>query len=219
MKRSYNQYCATARALDLIGGRWTLLLARELITGPKRYKDLLEALPGMGTNLLAARLRELAEAGVLQRATLPRPAGSAVYELTARGRALEPVIMAIARWGIGLLGELRDGELFRPTWAVLAMRATFRPEAAVGVRTTCEFRVDDDVFHVRVADGAVDTREGPAADPDVAVTMSADTLLALAAQRLRPADAVQDGAITLDGELADFERLLSLFAFEDPLSA
>ena len=219
MKRSYNQYCATARALDVIGGRWTLLLVRELITGPKRYKDLLEALPGMGTNLLADRLRDLAEAGVLQRATLPPPAGSAVYELTPRGRALEPVIMAIARWGIGLLGELRDGELFRPSWAVLAMRATFRPDAAVGVRTTCEFHVDDDVFHVRVADGAVDTREGPASDPDVAVTMSADTLLALAAQRLTPADAVHVGAITLDGELANFERLLALFAFEDPLPA
>lgn len=219
MKRSYNQYCATARALDLIGGRWTLLLVRELLTGPKRYKDLLEALPGMGTNLLADRLRELAEAGVLQRATLPPPAGSAVYELTPRGRALEPVIMAIARWGIGLLGEPREGELFRPAWAVLAMRAIFRPDDAAGVRTTCEFRVDDDVFHVRVADGVADSREGRASDPDVAVAMSSDTLLALAAQRLTPAEGVEDGTITLDGELNDFERLMALFAFEQPLSA
>src|SRR5215217_7201539 len=115
-RRSYRQYCAMARALDVLGERWTLLIVRELLTGPKRFKDLLGGLPGIGTNLLAGRLKELEGEGLLRRTTLPPPAGSAVYELTGRGRDLEPVLMGLARWGVDLLGEPRPGEAFKPAW-------------------------------------------------------------------------------------------------------
>src|SRR3954451_13767324 len=125
-KRSYNQYCAMARALDALGERWTLLVIRELLSGPKRFKDLLEGLPGIGTNLLAARLKNLESEGLLCRVTLPPPAGSTVYELTERGREIEPVLIGLARWGLGLLGAPRPSDVFRPVWAVQAMKATFR---------------------------------------------------------------------------------------------
>jgi DNA-binding HxlR family transcriptional regulator len=100
-KRSYGQYCTVARALDVVGERWTLLLVRELSTGPKRFKDLLEGLPGIGTNLLAARLKKLEGEGIVRRATLPPPAGSNVYELTDLGGSLEPVIVASRGGGRG----------------------------------------------------------------------------------------------------------------------
>src|SRR5436305_7874524 len=104
--RSYDQYCAVARGLDVIGDRWTLLLVRDLLLGPKRYKDLLEGLPGIGTNLLAARLRELERAEVIERHALPPPAGSTVYQLTPTGEALQPVMMSIGRWGGRFLGAV-----------------------------------------------------------------------------------------------------------------
>src|SRR5215211_4757632 len=129
-RRSYGQYCAMARALDVLGDRWTLLIVRELLTGPKRFKDLLEGLPGIGTNLLAGRLKDLAGAGVLRRTTLPPPAGSSVYELTERGRELEPVLMGLARWGLDLLGER----------AASGLNVAFMAWTARWVRETYEFR-------------------------------------------------------------------------------
>src|SRR5215470_18393749 len=110
--RSYNQYCAVARSLDVIGERWTLLIIRDLLVGPKRYKDLLDGLPGIGTNLLAARLRDLEKAGIVRRTLLPPPAASTVYELTEVGRALEPAIFAIGRWGARFLGSPRETDTF-----------------------------------------------------------------------------------------------------------
>src|SRR5215213_596424 len=141
-KRSYGQYCTVARALDVVGERWTLLLVRELSTGPKRFKDLLEGLPGIGTNLLARRLKTLEGKGIVRRATLPPPAGSNVYELTGLGRSLEPVIVALSRWGTRLLDAPREEDDLRAGWAVVALRSALRPGAAVGRSVTYEFRVD-----------------------------------------------------------------------------
>src|ERR687886_123195 len=128
-RRSYNQYCAVARALDIVGERWTLLVARELLTGPKRFKDLLEGLPGIGTNLLAARLKNLEGFGILRRTTLPPPAGSKVYELTELGRSLEPVITALGRWGLKFLDTPGQGDDLRPAWAMVAVKFALKPEA------------------------------------------------------------------------------------------
>src|SRR5207249_10868829 len=102
-KRSYGQFEGLATALDAVGERWTLLLVRELLLGPRRYKDLLEGLPGIGTNLLARRLKELKGAGVIVKRSLPAPAGSSVYELTDSGRALEPDLIELARWGMNAI--------------------------------------------------------------------------------------------------------------------
>src|SRR5918912_3406990 len=158
--RSYRQHCAVARGLDLVGERWTLLIVRDLLTGPKRYTDLLAGLPGIGTNLLATRLRELEEQGLVTRRVLPPPAGSTVYELTDVGQALEPVIMALGRWGNRFLGARREGDFLSANAYLLAMRGTFRPDRAQGVTARYELHVGEQVFEVTVNDGRCTTREG-----------------------------------------------------------
>src|SRR5690349_18853317 len=131
--RSYRQYCAVARGLDVVGERWTLLIVRDLLTGPKRYKDLLEGLPGIGTNLLAGRLREMEQYGIVTRRVLPPPAGSTVYELTELGQALEPAVVALGRWGHHFLGARREGDFLSANAYLLAMRGTFRADRAQGL--------------------------------------------------------------------------------------
>ena len=216
-KRSYNQHCAIARALDTLGERWTLLVIRELLSGPKRFKDLLEGLPGIGTNLLAARLKDLEGEGLLCRKTLPPPAGSTVYELTEHGREIEPVLVGLARWGLGRLDAPRPGDVFRPVWAVQAMKATFRPEAARGVRETYEFRVGEDVFHVRVEDGASEPRYGAAWSPDLIVTTDADTFLALVSGELEPEEASRSGVFEVEGDPEALIRCREIFGL--PITA
>lgn len=199
-KRSYGQHCTVAKALDVLGERWTLLLVRELLTGPKRFKDLLAGLPGIGTNLLAARLKALAEHGVVRKATLPPPAGSEVYELTDLGRSLEPVVLGLSRWGSRLMDEEpREGDDVRPAWAAMALRSLFEPEAG-GPREVYEFRIDGEAFHLRAEGGAVEGRQGAADRPDVVISGSAGTFLALAAGRLVPEEALGSGKIRIEGE-------------------
>ena len=132
-RRSYPQYCGLARALDAVGDRWALLVLRELTLGPRRYTDLLDGLPGASTDMLAARLRDLEEAGAIRRRVLPPPAASKVYELTARGHDLEPVLQSLAVWGTDLLTERRDDDAFQARWLSLQLRGRFRPDRAEGV--------------------------------------------------------------------------------------
>ena len=198
-KRSYDQHCTVARALDVVGERWTLLLVRELLTGPKRFKDLLEGLPGIGTNLLAARLKALEEHGLLRRGTLPPPAGSGVYELTGLGRSLEPVVVELSRWGSRLVGDPRSGDKRRPAWAAMALRSLFEPEATAGLRETYEFRIDGEAFHLRIDGGSVEARQGPAEAPDLTVQGEAHTFLSLASGRLKADQALESGGIQLHG--------------------
>jgi DNA-binding HxlR family transcriptional regulator/putative sterol carrier protein len=214
-KRSYNQYCAVARGLDVVGERWTLLVVRELLTGPKRFKDLLDGLPGIGTNLLAKRLRDLEGHGIVWRTTLPPPAGSAVYELTDRGRSLESVTMALSQWGMELLGAPREEDYFRPGWLVLAMKSSFRPEEASGLRETYEFRIEGEVFHVRVDDGRCEARQGPASDPDLVVSADTETFLAVATGRIEPADATEAGALRVEGDRETLVRCARIFGLTE----
>ncbi len=205
-KRSYDQYCTVARALDVVGERWTLLLVRELLTGPKRFKDLLGGLPGIGTNLLAARLKALEEKGIVRRATLPPPAGSNVYELTETGRSLEPVIVALSRWGASLLGTPREGEDLRAGWAAVAVRSAVNPSVAGGPTETYEFRIDGEAYHLRLEDGeegGTELRQGPAPDPDLVVVGDAETFLAVSSGRLRLEEAVGSGALRVEGGTAE----------------
>jgi DNA-binding HxlR family transcriptional regulator/putative sterol carrier protein len=215
-QRTYGQFEGLARALDVVGERWTLLLVRELLLGPRRYTDLLDGLPGIGTNLLARRLRRLEEAGVVRKVRTPPPGASAAYELTERGRALEPALLGLARWGMESM-ELRSGtETLRPGWGVLAMRTVFNAEAAVGVRETYEFRVDGDVFHVRIDDGRMDARQGPAPDPQVVISTDVETLLTVAAHQLNPLDAVAEGKAEVSGDPAAAIRCVEIFGFPQP---
>lgn len=122
-RRSYDQYCAVARALDAVGERWCLLIVRELLRGPRRYTDLHADLPGVSTDILAARLKQLEGEGLAERRRLERPASATVYELTERGRELRPVIEALGEWGLGALGEQRPTDAVREHWFT-ASRAT-----------------------------------------------------------------------------------------------
>ena len=209
-KRSYNQYCAVARAMDVLGERWTLLIVRELLPGPKRFKDLLEGLPGIGTNLLTARLKDLEWYGVVRRATLPPPAASRVYELTELGRSLEPVIMGLARWGLEFLGASREEDDRQPAWAMVALRSVLEPEAAGEARESYEFRVDGEVFHVWIEDGEAEVRQGFVPDPGLVVRSDTHTLLAVAAGRIEPAEAVASGAIGMEGDRDARERCMKM---------
>jgi DNA-binding HxlR family transcriptional regulator len=210
-RRSYDQYCAVARGLDVIGERWTLLLVRDLLLGPKRYKELLAGLPGMGTNLLAARLRELEEYGIVERVVLPPPAGSTVYQLTEVGKGLEPVVFAIGRWGIHYLGKPRRADNLVPTAYFLAIRARLRPEAAAGVHERWEFRIGYRVFQVEVADGTCRTIEGRFGEPDTVFRMDGPTLHGLLFNELSPAPALSSGRVQATGDPKALERFIRIF--------
>jgi DNA-binding HxlR family transcriptional regulator len=209
-KRSYGQHCTVARALDVVGERWTLLLVRELSTGPKRFKDLLEGLPGIGSNLLAGRLKALEGEGIVRRSTLPPPAGSNVYELTRLGRGLEPVIVALSRWGARLLGSPGEDDEVRAGWAAVAMRSALGPEASGGRPGTYGFRIDGEAFHVRVGHGGeeVEARQGSAPDPNPVVVGDSETLIAVASGKRSLDEALESGALLIEGE-GDWEALLA----------
>ncbi len=210
--RTYNQYCAAARALDLVGDRWTLLLIRELLLGPRRYSDLQHGLPGIGTNLLAARLKMLEEAEIVRKRTLPRPAASTVYELTERGQALEPIVVGLARWGLELLGAPDSDQEWRPEWSVVAMRATFRPEASAGINESYQFWVDDEPFWATVRDGVATTGRGEVEDPAMVARADADTFLSVASGEQSIEAAIESGRYPVSGDEVVFARCAAMFA-------
>lgn len=162
VRKRYDQYCPMAHALDLIGDRWALLVVRELMHGQKRYTDLAANLSGIGTNVLAARLKELEAAGIVARRTLPPPAASRVYELTEYGQELRPAMRELALWGARSLGPPTDEDVLFPGWLENALDTVIAPLAPNG---SFEFRVGDEV--ASLVDG--EASSGPAPDPDVVI--------------------------------------------------
>ncbi len=216
-QRTYNQYCATARTLDLVGERWTLLLIRELLTGPKRFGDLQAGLRGLGTGLLAARLKHLEREGLAHKITLPPPARTPAYALTEAGQELGPPILGLARWGLKwAMGERRESETFHPGWAILGARACFDAAAAQGLRMVYEFRIDDEVFHTRIDDGAIEALHGPAQHPDATITISEEAFLEVTSGGTTFAGAIKAGAASASGDRAALGRLKSLFRLPHP---
>jgi DNA-binding HxlR family transcriptional regulator len=162
--RTYGDPCGIARALDLVGERWALLVVRELLLGPKRFTDLRAGLPHVGPDILAQRLRELEQVGVVRRDQLPPPAGARVYELTDRGRGLEPVLLALGRWGSQAPVPPEHGELGVDA-LVLALKTLFDPDRAGGLTgRTFELRLGASTFAVRVGDTELEVTRGPAAE-------------------------------------------------------
>ncbi len=210
-KRSYNQHCALARALDIIGERWSLLLVRELLTGPKRFKDLLDGLPSMGTNLLSARLKELEAAGVILKGDLPPPAGATVYRLSALGQTLEPAVLELVKWGFRFLGLKKPKEISRPHWDLVAMKAAFLPDKAKGVKADYELKVDGTLFAIRVDDGRLDIDLGPASDPVARLATYGAVLSRLGMGQLDPRDAIASGAVRVEGNKKEALRMFRLF--------
>ena len=201
MPKSYMQYCPIAHALDVVGERWSLLIVRELMRGPLRYTDLGERLPGIGTNILAARLRDLERAGVLSRRKLPPPTPVTVYELTEHGRGLERVLAELAYWGVRSLGPPPEDEVFEDGWLEGALRTMVCRTPVAG---TFEFRAGDEV--VTVADGAV--AHGPAGEPDAVLTTTPRGFYDLFV--LRAWDGVE-----VEGERAAAERFVDEVALPE----
>ncbi|HEV8229982.1 MAG TPA: winged helix-turn-helix transcriptional regulator [Candidatus Limnocylindria bacterium] len=212
-KRSYDQFCAVAKALDVVGERWTLLLVRELMLGPQRFTDLLEGLPGIGTNLLTDRLKVLEQRGVIARRVLPPPAASAVYELTEVGRGLETVVLSLGRWGSQLLGPPKSEDAIRPGWFLISLRATFKPERVTKPREAFELRIDGKPFQVRIERKDVFVSQGPATDPDVIVTTDTPTLKSLVKGSLTPAAAVRSGVARVEGDRTGLQRFVDIFGW------
>jgi DNA-binding HxlR family transcriptional regulator len=210
-RRLYGQRCGVARALDFVGERWTLLLVRELMIGPRRFKDILDGLPGIGTNLLAKRLRELEQADIVARRVLPPPAGSTVYELTERGLGLEPVVFALGEWGRQFMGEPIPGEVSKPGWFIVALRAMFRSDAALQLTARYDLRIDGEMFVVDVKEGKIQVGPGPAPHADLTLTANLSTLSGLVSGELTPSAAVRSGKAIIVGERQALQRFVKLF--------
>jgi DNA-binding HxlR family transcriptional regulator len=181
------------------------------VLGPKRFTDLRDGLPGIGPNVLSQRLKELEDAGVLRRRTLPPPAGSTVYELTEWGSELEEIVVRLGRWGARSPDMPRVAET-QPEWLVLGMRAVYEPEEDP-VPTLYEFRFGNEVFWARVDDGSLKVGRGAASAPDAVVTSDVETVAKLMRGELKSAAALRSGAVKLDGERAAFDRFPALFRF------
>jgi DNA-binding HxlR family transcriptional regulator len=208
--RSYEQYCAIAKALDLVGERWTLLIARELLGGPKRYTDLQAGIPGIATDMLAARLKSLEEADLVERRTLPPPAASVVYELTPHGRKLESTLRELAIFGASFL-DRRKGEAFRIQWLAFPLRMMFRPERAAGQKLVVQFETNGEVLHVRVHDGAIETELGPAGSPDVVVAGDISTLALASRDRNAAREAKAKGKLKVTGSKDAVAKYAEMF--------
>jgi DNA-binding HxlR family transcriptional regulator len=214
MRRSYEQYCAVAKALDVVGERWTFLILRDLVhLGPRRFSDLLRALPGIGKSLLAARLRHLEQAGLVQRRRLPPPAGSTVYELTGLGRGIERAMIELGRWGGNFMGARAADETFLPAGHISAMRATFRAEGARDLERAYQFVVDGEPFFVEIADGVLTACEGTLPDSDLTIETDVDTSIQLMTRELAPSDALDAGRVRIDGDREELARCVDLLAW------
>ncbi|MGW1815774.1 winged helix-turn-helix transcriptional regulator [Streptomyces sp. NPDC002125] len=199
-RRSYDQFCATARALDSVGDRWTLLIVRELLAGPRRYTDLLADLPGVSTDVLASRLKDMEQGGLAVRRRLPPPAAASVYELTEHGRGLLPVLTALAGWGAPALDERRPTDAVRAHWFALPLLRALDGLTHAGV---VEVRLAEGEFHMRtgvVAAGAEAYGYGPADRPDACLVLGTDVALALGRGECTLAEAVGDGRAEVLGE-------------------
>jgi DNA-binding HxlR family transcriptional regulator len=197
--KRYGQRCPVARALDVIGDRWTPLIVRELLLGPKRYTDLLEALPGVGTNILAARLTDLQAHGVAVKRTLPPPTPVAVYELTAAGEALGPVLRELRAWGEQFAPPPKAGDAVRPAW-IIQSAASRDPGLRAG--RVCELRVGAEVFELTGTDGEAAVKARATAAPDAVLTIEPGVLLRLAAGRVDAARARDRIGIEGDQQVA-----------------
>ncbi|MFJ2606910.1 winged helix-turn-helix transcriptional regulator [Streptomyces sp. NPDC091279] len=195
-RRSYDQYCSAARALDVVGDRWTLLIVRELLAGPRRYTDLHADLPGVSTDVLASRLKDMERDGLVSRRRLPPPGAASVYELTGRGRELLPVLQALSGWGRAELGERRPTDALRAHWFALPLLHSLDGAGLV------EVRLEEGDFHLYVGaeDGPV-YGDGPApGEPDARLVVDAGACVAVAQGELSLLDAVRDGRVTVTGE-------------------
>jgi DNA-binding HxlR family transcriptional regulator len=207
--RSYGDACPIARALDAIGERWALLVVRELLLGPQRFSDLRRVLPGASSNMLTDRLRELEGHGLVRRRTLPPPAASSVYELTRRGRELEPVLDALGAWGAAEAAPM--GGTLTATSVLLFLRGSARAHPGPPL-ATYRVQLDDRVWTVSSPDGQMQIEPDEVAGPDASLCTDPGTLNALLLDPAGLDAAIAAGAIRVEGEISAVRQLLSVAA-------
>jgi len=209
-KRTYADPCGIARALDLVGERWALLVIRDLLLGPKRFTDLRVGLPHLSADVLAQRLRELERTGIVHRRKLPPPAGSQVYELSDWGRELEPVVLALGRWGSRAPFPPTDAQLSVDS-IVIALKTLFHAPAADGLHARYELRLEQQSFRATVADGLLEITRGGAEAPDAAIETDTGTLAAVLWHGRGLTGALRSGDLRIDGDRQVARRFLDLF--------
>ena len=211
MTREYAQFCGLARALELVGGRWTLLIVRDLLAGPKRFTELQEGLPGIPTNILSSRLRELEEAGLVRRSLLARPSSAVAYELTPYGLELEEALVRLGLWGSRSLGEPKKGDFFPLGSFALALKSAFRAERAKDHDFLFQIRIDGERLNVSVDQGQVSFPKEPSPEPDVALEMAPEVMAELLPGRLTVDSAIASGQVRVDGSKREARRFFDIF--------
>jgi DNA-binding HxlR family transcriptional regulator len=203
--RSYGQYCSVAKALDVIGDRWTLLIVRELlIRGACRYTDLRNGLPGIATNLLADRIRELEAAGLVRREEAPPPVATTLVHLTEAGRELEPVLKALGWWGIRYMAEFVETDEFRGQWFTYPVEFFLRDRDPGAPPASIELRAGPDSAVIEVSGGTVRLRVGSVPAPDLVLAGRPQLIAALLTGQLTAAEVTALGmAISGDASLLD----------------
>jgi DNA-binding HxlR family transcriptional regulator len=206
--RSYGQYCSIAKALDVIGDRWTILIIRELlIRGACRYTDLKNGLPGIATNLLSDRIRELESAGLIRREDAPPPVAATVFQLTDAGEQLYPVLDAIGRWGVRYMTDAAEGDQFQGHWFTFPVSFFLHDRDPGGPRVSIELRTPGSPAVIEVSGGSVHTRLGTAAAPDLVLHGEPQKILALLSGQLT-APEVADLGLEISGDTSVLQRVL-----------
>ncbi|MEV7549479.1 winged helix-turn-helix transcriptional regulator [Amycolatopsis sp. NPDC089917] len=210
--RTYGQFCGLARALEIIGERWSLLVIRDLVLGPKRFDELQQGLPKIPTSILSTRLNELERHGVVQRRVLSQLDAGVVYELTEYGNDLDQILLQLGLWGARSLTDPAADDLFTLDAAILSLYTTFQPDAARGVQGAFELHYGDQmIVHAVVEDGAVTAGEGPHPEPDLVIEPRGPLMLKLLNGELDATSALTCGAVAIKGDPAKLELFTRLF--------
>lgn len=204
---TYGQYCALAKTLDVVGGRWTLLIVRELlIRGPSRYTDLRTGMPGIATNLLAERLRDLEENGVVESFYAPRPIATNLFRLTPQGKQLEPALQLLGQWGVPLLAKAAKSDVFCSHWIVLPARHYLKDQTPDRPPVRIEVRTGEDPLSIQTRDGEVVIEPGAIDNPDLVITGGAPLVLGVLLGKLDFATA-QTRGLSYEGNPKALRRL------------
>jgi DNA-binding HxlR family transcriptional regulator len=207
MARSYGQYCSLARALDVIGDRWNMLIVRELLLrGACRYTDLQDGLPGIATNLLADRLSQLERDGVLVREHAPPPVAATLYRMTAWGEQLRPILRELGRWGIPLMSKPAADASFRPHWLALPVELFLHDTEPGGPPLAIELRTDGGPSTISADGGTVSARPGAAPGPDLVLSGDPQVVLGVLTGTLDLPEATARGLQT-EGDLTALARV------------
>jgi DNA-binding HxlR family transcriptional regulator len=212
--RTYGETCSIARALDLVGERWTLLIVRELLIGPKRFTDLQVGLPGVPSSLLGARLGSLRQAGLVEQRRLPPPAASTVYKLTDSGMAMEETITALGRWGSRFGRARASSDARNAEWLLAMLRSLFQPDRSVGIQETYVLRFGDDVVTAEIADGELRLSLRAAPEASAVLLLDGSAFVDIAIGRVTVDDSLANGVLRVEGPRWNVDSLFAVFGAE-----